>query len=66
MSYVTSYWRFKEDYDGLFDGLDPRYMGYTPDSGHIEFGGIEAAEIIKEALPLVKHVHFKDASIMNG
>ncbi|WP_449354223.1 sugar phosphate isomerase/epimerase family protein [Virgibacillus natechei] len=65
ISYVTSYWRFKEDYDVLFDGLDPRYMGYTPDAGHIEFGGMEAAEIIKEALPLVKHVHFKDASKNN-
>ncbi|WP_080876000.1 sugar phosphate isomerase/epimerase family protein [Oceanobacillus timonensis] len=62
ISYVTSYWRFKEDYDVLFDGLDPRYMGYTPDAGHIEFGGMEAADIIKQALPLIKHVHFKDAS----
>ncbi|WP_404455046.1 sugar phosphate isomerase/epimerase family protein [Oceanobacillus kapialis] len=65
ISYVTSYWRFKEDYDVLFDGLDPRYMGYTPDAGHIEFGGMEAAEIIKQGLPLVKHVHFKDASKNN-
>jgi len=65
ISYVTSYWRFKEDYEVLFDGLDPRYMGYTPDAGHIEFGGMEAADIIKEALPLVKHVHFKDASKNN-
>src|SRR5699024_12085249 len=65
ISYVTSYWKFKEDYEVLFDGLDPRYMGYTPDAGHIEFGGMEAADIIKEALPLVKHVHFKDASKNN-
>lgn len=62
ISYVTSYWRFKEDYDVLFDGLDPRYMGYTPDVGHILFGGMDPVEIIKEALPLIKHVHFKDAT----
>lgn len=62
ISYKTSYWRFKEDYDVLFDGLDPKYMGYTPDVGHIIFGGMNPVEIIKEALPLIKHVHFKDAS----
>ncbi len=63
ISYKTSYWRFKEDYEVLFNGLDPRYMGYTPDVGHITFGGMDAVEIFKEALPLIKHVHFKDASI---
>ncbi|WP_405100067.1 sugar phosphate isomerase/epimerase family protein [Oceanobacillus sp. FSL H7-0719] len=62
ISYKTSYWRFKEDYDVLFDGLDPKYMGYTPDVGHIIFGGMNPVEIMKEALPLIKHVHFKDAS----
>lgn len=62
ISYETSYWRFKEDYDVLFDGLDPMYMGYTPDVGHIVFGGMDPVEIIKEAFPLIKHVHFKDAS----
>ncbi|MHA6250766.1 sugar phosphate isomerase/epimerase family protein [Oceanobacillus sp. CAU 1775] len=62
ISYETSYWRFKEDYDVLFDGLDPKYMGYTPDVGHIIFGGMDPVEIMKESLPLIKHVHFKDAS----
>ncbi|SES78291.1 inosose dehydratase [Salinibacillus kushneri] len=62
ISYKTSYWRFKEDYDVLFDGLDPRYMGYTPDAGHIIFGGMDPVEIFKEAQPLIKHVHYKDAT----
>lgn len=65
ISYKTSYWRFKEDYDVLLNGLDPRYMGYTPDAGHIAFGGMDPVEIFKEYLPLIKHVHFKDASINN-
>ncbi|MEK4803361.1 MULTISPECIES: sugar phosphate isomerase/epimerase family protein [Oceanobacillus] len=63
ISYKTSYWIYKEDYDVLFNGLDPKYMGYTPDVGHIQFGDMNPVEIIKEALPLIKHVHFKDASI---
>ncbi|MRH42765.1 TIM barrel protein [Aquibacillus halophilus] len=62
ISYKTSYWRFREDYELLLDGLDPKYMGYTPDVGHIIFGGMDPVEIIKEYLPLIKHVHFKDAT----
>ncbi|MFG6150327.1 sugar phosphate isomerase/epimerase family protein [Halobacillus sp. B23F22_1] len=65
ISYKTSYWRFKEDYEVLFEGLDPRYMGYTPDAGHILFGDMNPVEIFKEALPLIKHVHYKDASKNN-
>jgi inosose dehydratase len=62
ISYKTSYWRFKEDYEVLLDGLDTKYMGYTPDVGHIIFGGMAPVEIIKEYLPAIKHVHFKDAT----
>ncbi|GAM16262.1 sugar phosphate isomerase/epimerase family protein [Mesobacillus selenatarsenatis] len=62
ISYKTSYWRFEEDYKVLLEGLNPKYMGYTPDVGHITFGGMDAVEIFKEYLPLIKHVHFKDAS----
>lgn len=62
ISYETSYWKYKEDYEVLFNGLDSKYMGYTPDAGHIAMGGMNAPEIIKEALPLIKHVHFKDVS----
>ncbi|RDW20633.1 sugar phosphate isomerase/epimerase family protein [Oceanobacillus chungangensis] len=63
ISYKTSYFRFKEDYEVLLEGLDPRYMGYTPDVGHIMFGGMDPVQIIKDYLPLIKHVHFKDASV---
>lgn len=63
ISYKTSYWRFEDDYRILLEGLDPRYMGYTPDAGHITFGGMDAMKIFKEYLPLIKHVHFKDASV---
>lgn len=62
ISYVTSYWRFKEDYEVLFNGLNPEYMGYTPDAGHILFGGMNPVEVIRGALPLIKHVHYKDAT----
>ncbi|QQE80631.1 sugar phosphate isomerase/epimerase [Alicyclobacillus sp. SO9] len=63
ISYKTSYWRTADDYKILLEGLDSRYMGYTPDVGHITFGDMDAAEIFKEYFQLIRHVHFKDASI---
>ncbi|MEK4803129.1 MULTISPECIES: sugar phosphate isomerase/epimerase family protein [Oceanobacillus] len=58
----TSYFRTEEDYKVLFDGLDTRYIGYTPDCGHIKAGGMEPFEVIKENLSIIRHVHFKDCS----
>lgn len=58
----TSYFRIKEDYKVLFENLDTRYIGYTPDAGHIKMGGMEPFEVIKDNIDIVKHVHFKDCS----
>jgi inosose dehydratase len=59
----TSYFRNEKDYQVLFEGLDTRYIGYTPDAGHIAFGGMNVVDIIKRNLPIIKHVHIKDASL---
>ena len=59
---ANSYFRIKSDYDVLFEELDTRYVGYTPDVGHIMAGGMDPLEIIKEHLSIIKHVHFKDCS----
>lgn len=58
----TSYFRTAEDYKVLFERLDTRYIGYTPDCGHIKAGGMEPFDIIKDNLPIIRHVHFKDCS----
>ncbi len=58
----TSYFRTKTDYEVLFNLLDTRYLGYTPDAGHIAYGGMDVLEIFEQAMPLIKHVHFKDAA----
>ncbi|MCF6410741.1 sugar phosphate isomerase/epimerase family protein [Pseudalkalibacillus salsuginis] len=59
----TSYFRIKEDYDVLFEEIDRRYVGYTPDAGHIMAGGMNPVEIIRDNLSIIKHVHFKDCSV---
>lgn len=58
----TSYFRTEDDYSLLFNELDTRYIGYTPDAGHITYGGMNAVDIIHRYLPIIKHVHFKDCS----
>ncbi|WP_159439954.1 sugar phosphate isomerase/epimerase family protein [Bacillus sinesaloumensis] len=58
----TSFFRTKEDYDVMFDLIDRRYLGYTPDAGHIKAGGMNPVDIIKDNLSIIKHVHIKDCS----
>jgi len=59
---ATSYFRIKSDYKVLFEELDTRYIGYTPDCGHIAAGGMNPVDIVRDNLPIIKHVHFKDCS----
>ncbi|GMA09365.1 hypothetical protein GCM10025886_25180 [Tetragenococcus halophilus subsp. flandriensis] len=58
----NSYFRTKSDYQTLFDNLDTKYIGYTPDAGHIKAGGMDPLMIIKDNFKIVRHVHFKDCS----
>ena len=58
----TSYFRTASDYQVLFEELDTRYIGYTPDAGHIKAGGMNPVDVIKDNLPIIKHVHFKDCN----
>ncbi|MBW7455065.1 sugar phosphate isomerase/epimerase, partial [Paenibacillus sepulcri] len=51
------------DYAVMFAGLDTRYVGYCPDSGHIANGGMEVLDIFRAHASLIRHVHFKDISL---
>jgi inosose dehydratase len=55
-----SVFRTKEDYEVMFAGLDTRYVGYAPDTGHIANGEMNPLEVIRENRSIIKHVHFKD------
>lgn len=57
-----SAFRTEEDYKILFEGLDMNHIGYTPDAGHISFGGMNVLDIFKQYSQYIKHVHFKDAA----
>lgn len=55
-----SIYRTEEDYKILLNGLDRRYLGYTPDVGHIAKGGMDPLSICKEYRELINLVHYKD------
>lgn len=55
-----SVFRTADDYEILLNGLDARYLGYIPDSGHMAKGGMDPLAIIKRYISRVVHVHFKD------
>ena len=55
-----SVFRTDKDYKIMLDGLDSRYAGFAPDSGHIIKGGMNVYDIFREYISVIKHVHFKD------
>jgi inosose dehydratase len=50
----------------LFDGLDSRYVGFAPDTGHIARGGMDVVELFETYRSLIKHIHFKDIAAGGG
>ncbi|HUX86576.1 MAG TPA: TIM barrel protein [Chloroflexota bacterium] len=51
-----------EDYDYLFDRLDPSLAGFCPDTGHIVRGGQELLPCLRRHLARIIHVHLKDVT----
>ena len=50
----------REEIDRVMSGVDPRYVGFAPDTGQIQKGGSDAVDVLRTYLPLVRHVHLKD------
>ncbi len=55
-----SVFRTEEDYKILMEGLNPGWIGYTPDVGHIAKVDMDPLEIIKRYRDRVNLVHYKD------
>ena len=55
-----SVYRTREDYKILLNGLNPEWIGYTPDVGHIAKVDMDPLSIIKEYRELINLIHYKD------
>lgn len=51
-----------EEYKYLLDRLDPIYVSFGPDTGHIVRGGQDLMTCINTHLARITHLHFKDAT----
>jgi inosose dehydratase len=46
----------------VMQAVDPRHMRFAPDVGQLQKAGADAAQVIKDFLPIVVHMHLKDYS----
>lgn len=44
----------------VLDAVDTRYVHFGPDVGQLTKAGSDAAKIVQDFLPLIRHVHLKD------
>ena len=44
----------------VMEKVNTRYMKFAPDVGQLQKGGSDAAKVVKDFLPLVRHMHLKD------
>ena len=51
-----------EEYAYLLDHLDPRWVSFGPDTGHIVRGGQDLLTCLRTYLPRITHLHLKDAN----
>jgi inosose dehydratase len=44
----------------VMEAVDTRYCKFAPDVGQLQKGGADAAQVVKDFLPVVVHMHLKD------
>ncbi len=50
----------EKDMRRVMELTDPKYVWMTADTGHLELGGADAVQVIKDYFPRVAEVHLKD------
>ena len=42
------------------ESADTRHLKFAPDVGQLQKGGVDALQVVKDFLPILKHMHLKD------
>jgi inosose dehydratase len=50
----------REETYAVMEAVDTRYVKFGPDVGQLQKGGSDPVKVVKDFLPLVRHVHMKD------
>jgi inosose dehydratase len=52
----------RDEVYAVMQAVDPRHMKFAPDVGQLQKAGADAAQVIKDFLPITVHMHLKDYS----
>jgi inosose dehydratase len=50
----------RDEVYAVMEAVDTKYMKFAPDVGQLQKGGADAAKVVKDFLPILKHMHLKD------
>src|SRR5262249_62296205 len=50
----------RDEVYAVMESADTKYLKFAPDVGQLQKGGADAAKVVKDFLPLVRHMHLKD------
>ncbi len=51
---------FRDEVYAVLEAVDTKYVKFGPDIGQLVKGGSDATKIVKDFLPIIRHVHLKD------
>jgi inosose dehydratase len=50
----------RDEVYAVLDAVDTRYVKFGPDIGQLQKGGSDPVKVVKDYLPVVRHMHLKD------
>jgi inosose dehydratase len=50
----------RDEVYAILEAVDTRYVKFGPDVGQLAKGGADPVKVVKDFLPLIRHVHLKD------
>jgi inosose dehydratase len=50
----------RDEVYAVLEAVDTRYVKFGPDVGQLAKGGVDPVKVVKDFLPLIRHVHLKD------
>jgi len=53
---------YHDEVYAVLNAVDTKYVRFGPDVGQLQKGGSDPVQVVKDFLPIIRHVHFKDYS----
>jgi inosose dehydratase len=50
----------RDEVYAVLESVDTKYVKFGPDVGQLAKGGVDPVKVVKDFLPLIRHVHLKD------